>query len=139
MFEYRRQIRFQEVDAAGILFFPIFLELAHEAMEAFFDQLEGCYAGLLMKRRVGLPTVKLESDFRRPLRFGDEARIQLTVSHVGTRSLRLSYAVHDDSGALSAQIEQVVVCMNLDRLESCDMPADVRALAASAAAPPDAG
>lgn len=128
MFVHRRAVRFQDVDAAHIVFFPVFLEYAHEAMEAFFDQLDGGYRGLICARRVGLPSVRLETDFASPLRFGDVVRVELSTLHVGRRSVRLGYGLFVGARR-AASIEQVVVATCLDRLVSLELPADVRALA----------
>ena len=46
MIPYERPIRFDDVDAAGIVFFGRYAAFCHEAMEAFFDAVEGGYAYL---------------------------------------------------------------------------------------------
>lgn len=132
-----RRVRFEDVDAAGLVFFPVFLAYAHEAMEHFFDELEGGYSALILKRRVGLPAVHIESDFRAPLRYGDCMRIETTVARLGTRSLVMRYRFFRSTGPgaaaapgeLCAEVRHTVVTTNLDELRSCDMPSDVRAAA----------
>ena len=42
---YERPVRFEEVDAAQIVFFPRFLTYCHEAMEALFDDSRGATCG----------------------------------------------------------------------------------------------
>lgn len=123
-----RAVRFDEVDAAGIVFFGTIVAYVHEAMEHFFEQLDGGYARLIMERRVGVPAVKLEADFSAPLRYGDRMRIETSVARVGKRSAELAYRIlraHDD--VLCATLRHTVVVTDLDALASCDMPADVRA------------
>ena len=83
---YQRAVRFEEVDAAGIVYFPKIVSYAHEAMEDFFDSIEGGYPGLIMERRLGLPAVKLESEFSAPLRYGDEFRIETSVAPSANRT-----------------------------------------------------
>lgn len=125
-----RPVRFQDVDPAGIVFFARFATYAHEAMETFFDQVEGGYADLIMRRRVGFPAVKLEADYKAPLRYGDVVQIRTTVSHVGNRSavFRYRFVCHDEE---VAELRHTVVITDLEAMRSRDMPADVReALAA---------
>ncbi len=144
MYPYERPIRFQEIDAAGLLFFPTFLSYCHEAMESWCAALPGGYAGLVGERRIGLPAVQVEASFRAPLRYGDVARVELTVTRVGRSSLGLRYQLsrslpddHASAGgargavgdALCAVIEQVVVCTDLSRMQSLDLPPELRALA----------
>jgi 4-hydroxybenzoyl-CoA thioesterase len=83
---FERAVRFDEVDAALMLYYPRFLGYCHEAMEAMFAELEGGYPRLIKERRLGLPAVHLEVDFKSPLRYGDVVRIELTVEVLGAAS-----------------------------------------------------
>jgi 4-hydroxybenzoyl-CoA thioesterase len=128
MKRYERRVRFQEVDAAGLLFFPNFLVMCHEAMEDLCDELSGGYAGLIERRRLGLPSVHVESRFDAPLRHGDVAGIEMAVVKVGNSSLTLRYKFCREE-ILCAEVTQVVVCTNLDAQRSQPLPDDLRALA----------
>ncbi len=124
-----RPIKFEEVDAAGIVFFARFVNFAHEAMEHFFAGIEGGYAGLIMDKRVGFPAVHVEVSFASPVRYGDTLRIETTTCKVGTRSAVFHYRMRDaKTGALAADFKHTVVISDLVAMRSCDMPADVRAL-----------
>ncbi|MBM4359418.1 MAG: thioesterase family protein [Deltaproteobacteria bacterium] len=122
-----RPVRFEEVDAAGLLFFPIFAAYAHEAMAALFDGLPGGYPAMILERRIGLPAVAMTSSFRSPLRFGDVAIIETTVTRLGNRSCELSYEfLRKADGASCASMTHTVVTTDLTEVKSCPMPADVR-------------
>jgi 4-hydroxybenzoyl-CoA thioesterase len=124
---YQRPVRFQEVDPAGILFFPHFLTYAHEAMEHLFDPLDGGYARLVSERKIGLPAVRVESEFFAPLRFGDVVRIETGVAKLGNRSVTLRYVFVRASDAVQvAEIRHTVVTTDLAAMKSCPMPEDVR-------------
>jgi 4-hydroxybenzoyl-CoA thioesterase len=124
----RRSVRFDEVDAAGLVFFARFAAYGHEAMEAFFDALDGGYVALITRRRVGLPAVKLETEFHAPLRYGDTFRVETTVVKVGNKSAVFRYRfVKEPGGERVAETLHTVVTTDLDALRSVDMPADVRA------------
>lgn len=139
MVVFERPIKFEDVDAAGIVFFARFVTYAHEAMEHFFSTLEGGYPRLIMERRVGLPAVHLEISFKAPLRYGDTLRIETSVGKVGNRSAVLKYRMVDaKSGRLSAEIEHTVVLSDLRTITSCDMPDDVRARLMEHLEPPPA-
>jgi len=126
---YVRPVRFEEVDAAGILFFPRFLGYAHEAMESFFAELDGGYPRLILERGVGLPAVDVKSRYAAPVRYGDTVRIETVTSRLGGRSAVLSYRVlRERDGVLAAEIDHTVVTTALAEMKSVEMPADVRAV-----------
>jgi 4-hydroxybenzoyl-CoA thioesterase len=134
---FDRPVKFEEVDAARIVFFGHYVAWAHEAMDRFFGALDGGYARLILERRVGLPAVKVDMTFSRPLRYGDVARIETTCARLGGRSAALRYRVQDAKDrALVAEIHHTVVTTDLDAMRSCEMPADVRAQLAAHLEPP---
>lgn len=129
MILFERPIKFEEVDAANIVFFARFVTYAHEAMEHFFSSLDGGYAGLIVSRRIGMPAVQVEMSFSVPVRYGDALRIETSVARVGNRSATFHYRmIRTRDGALSADLKHTVVTTDLVTLGSCDMPGDVRAL-----------
>jgi 4-hydroxybenzoyl-CoA thioesterase len=129
MIVYERPVRFEDVDAAGLVFFARFLGYGHEAMERFFDGVPGGYVGLITKRKIGFPAVHVTCDFRAPLRYGDVARIEVTVPKIGTSSCTFRYAVTRASdGADVATIEHVVVSTDLTTVTKIALPDDARAL-----------
>jgi 4-hydroxybenzoyl-CoA thioesterase len=131
---YDRAVSFEDVDAAGIVFFARYFGYCHEAMERFFGGVPGGYVGLITKRRIGFPTVHLETDYTAPLRYGDVARIAISVAKLGTTSCTFRYDVTRTSdGAKVASITQVVVSTNLDTMTKLPMPPDCRSLLAATA------
>jgi YbgC/YbaW family acyl-CoA thioester hydrolase len=124
-----RRVRFEDVDAAGLVFFAHYPAYAHEAMERLFDEeLEGGYKALIIDRRMGLPAVALNCSYKAPLRYGDTAIIEAETRRLGIRSAELGYrVVRQADGVLCAEIEHTVVLSNLAVLGSTEMPGDVRA------------
>lgn len=124
-----REVRFEEVDPAQIVFFARYFGYAHEAMERFFGELDGGYPRLIGERRVGMPAVHVESTFHAPLRYGDTIRIETSVARLGRRSAVLRYRmIREKDGVLSAEVRHTVVCSDMNIIASRDMPDDVRAL-----------
>jgi 4-hydroxybenzoyl-CoA thioesterase len=127
MFVYERPVRFEEVDAARIVFFARFLSYAHEAMEAMFAPLDGGYVRLVTERHIGLPAVHVSCDFRSPLRFGDVARIETHVVRIGNKSVTLRYDFFRKSDGVSvATVEHVCATTDLDVMRAVPVPDDVR-------------
>lgn len=127
---YQRKVGFDDVDAAGLVFFATVFGYAHEAMEALFDGLDGGYRRLICERRIGLPAVHVEADYRLPLRYGDTLRVDTSVVRIGNRSLTLRHRLTRLNDApLAAEVLHTVVCTDLDGVKSCPMPDDVRRIA----------
>jgi 4-hydroxybenzoyl-CoA thioesterase len=123
------QVRFGDVDHAGIVYYPQFFIYFHEAFEDFFDDNGLPYDAVLNQRRVGFPTVHIETDYKLPLRYGDALDIELTVPRLGGRSATfryLGYRHRDGLLACSAQI--TCACVNLDTFKAEPIPDDLRAL-----------
>lgn len=131
MVVHERPIRFEEVDAAGLVFFARYAAYAHEAMERLFAPLEGGYPALILTRRIGLPAVRLEAEYAAPVRYGEALRIETTVARLGNRSATLRYRMIRGDGTLCAELRHTVVTTDLDRVASCPMPEDVRAVLAA--------
>jgi 4-hydroxybenzoyl-CoA thioesterase len=126
---YDRPVRFEDVDAAGIVFFARLFSYCHEAMEDLFSSLDGGYVKLITERRIGFPAVRVEADFSAPLRYGDGVKIEVTVPHVGTTSCTLAYDLaRAKDGAPIAKIKHVCVVSDLTRLAKIPIPDDVRAV-----------
>jgi 4-hydroxybenzoyl-CoA thioesterase len=129
VFVFERHVRFDEVDAAQILFFARFFNYAHDAMEAFFGQLPGGYVHLINDRKIGLPAVHVESDFKSPLRFGDVARIEVVVLRIGRSSCSFQHTMsRTRDGASVAVVNHVCAAVDLTTMKSVPLPDDMRAL-----------
>ena len=127
VFVHDQLIRFSHCDPAAIVYFPRFFDLAHSTMEDWFANGVGfALPELIIKRRVGTPTVSLHCDFIKPLRMGDTLRFELRVTKLGNASMGLQYRGLKD-GAEHLLISQTVVFMDLDAARAVPIPDDVRA------------
>ena len=124
----RRAVRFEEVDAAGIVFFARYLGYCHEGMEDFFAELPGGYAGLIMGEGVGFPAVHTKCDYLGPLRYGDVFYIETSIDRVGTTSCTFRYRLVKEDGARVADAEHVCVHARLHVLEKISFSPAMREL-----------
>jgi len=126
------RVPFSACDPAGIMFFAQYHIMFQNLVDDWVTERLGIsYAELLGPRRVGLPTVRLETDFRAPTRMGDGIRLELSVEHLGRTSLVLGFVVRGDVAAATdtvrVQARQVIVCTHLDHHTSMPFPDDLRA------------
>ena len=93
-FVYRRVVRFQETDAAGVVYFANLLSLCHEAYEASLAE-----AGVDIKRffsgssEIAVPIVHAEADFYQPLFCGDAIAITLIPRQLSPQSFEVAYTI----------------------------------------------
>ena len=121
-----RLIRFSDCDPAGMVFFPQYFIMLNGLVEDWFTQGLGInYATLLGVRRIGLPTVALQTEFRAPSRMGDSLEMRLQVERVGGRSLRLNID-YWRGATCCVQIRQTLVTTSLAHDGAIDIPQDVR-------------
>ena len=115
MHELKVVVRWGDCDPAGIVFFPKFFEMFHDAMESWFgDCLGAPYDAVTVRRKLGLPSVHTEADFKIPTRFGEALTVELRIGHVGRTSIRLDYTVRGVDGDVRATGATVCAVMDLD-------------------------
>jgi 4-hydroxybenzoyl-CoA thioesterase len=90
-FRAERRIRFSDCDPAGIVFYPQYFVLFNGVMEDWVDALGVGFADLVTRRRIGLPSVRIEADFQAVSRVGDAVHLLLEVERLGSRSLTLDW------------------------------------------------
>jgi len=119
-------VRFGDVDPAGIAYYPRIFDYIHQATEALWDVHVGKrYYYLVSEERLGFPLVHAEVDFKHPLRFGDRPVVKITAFKVGRSSLGLHYVFSvDEQNCVDARM--TLVCSNLDRLAPQPIPAAYR-------------
>ena len=108
-------VRWGDCDPAGIVFFPRFFVMFHEAMESWFGECLGApYEDVILRRKLGFPSVHTEADFRKTTRFGESVVVELRVGHLGRTSMRLEYNIVGQAGDVRATGATVCAVMDLD-------------------------
>jgi 1,4-dihydroxy-2-naphthoyl-CoA hydrolase len=127
-YEHETGVRFQDVDAAGILFFARVFELFHDAY------VEGLRAHGVELARVldagawAAPIVRSEARFRRPIRFGDRLVVELR-GELSERELTVRYRVvsSTDRSVEHATGETVHAFVDRASFKRVEAPPEVRA------------
>ena len=127
-FQRARMIRFSDCDPAGIVFYPQYFVMLNGLVEDWVSEGLGIgYHALIAERRIGLPTVRLEADFRAVSRMGDQVMLGLAVERLGSRSMTLVLRCFDPvSGELRMQMKQVLVTTSLESHRAVEIPQDLR-------------
>jgi 4-hydroxybenzoyl-CoA thioesterase len=121
------RVRFGDEDHAQIVYYPRFFNFFHIAFEDFFNDQGFPYQKVLDEEGIGFPTVRVETDFRRTLRFGDVFEVEVGVERVGRTSATFRYVGRKD-GEVAAEARMTVVCIDMKRWEPVPIPDVYRAL-----------
>lgn len=125
-FTTRAQVRFADVDPAGIVFYPRYFEMLNGAVEDWFEQALGLdFATMHLENHIGVPTVKLETEFVSPSRLGDRLEITVTPQRLGRTSCGIE-VVFSGEGRERLRAQVVLVCMDLTNHRPVEWPETVR-------------
>ena len=112
--EKELEIRFSEVDMMGVVGhgnYPLYLEDAREAFGAEF----GLSYALYIKENVFVPIVKMDVDYKRPVRFGMRPVIRIEYVPTDAAKVIFDYKLYDkESGDVFLTARTVQVFMDRD-------------------------
>ncbi len=124
----RHRVTLDEVDAAGVVFAPTLIALAHRAYEQAALERGLDLAALVRAREIALPVVRVECDFHAPSRHGDELTLAVSCARVGGSSYALTIALRGAVGDARATVTQVHACVDPATGRSTTLPEWLRAL-----------
>ena len=112
-------VRFGEIDQARVVYYPRFFHYFHQAFEEWFAQALGVsYPDLVLKENIGFPSVRVETEFLKPLRYGDRIRVDIALKEIGRTSITVGYTlVRLADGAVSARATIKNVAINNDTFQ----------------------
>jgi YbgC/YbaW family acyl-CoA thioester hydrolase len=125
LFTERRAVRFQDVDAAGIVFYPRVLEYFSDAYMAALKERGVDVPGLVASAELKLPLVHAEADYLLPLRFGDAIEIDVLAAKLGETSFTVGYRV-STAGRVAAVGQTVHVCIDSASFKPRSLPDGLR-------------
>ncbi len=127
IFSKKIRYRFGDIDDAGIAYYPSFFHYFHCHFEDWWSDAFGIkYAEVLHDRNFGLPAVRIETDFYRPIRYGDEPRIHLAVLDIGNRSVELGFWMTDEEDRLLCRARIRTVAADMRTKNKRDLPPEWR-------------
>ena len=100
-------VRFQDVDAGGVLFFARIYDYCHQAYEEFWGSEGIDRAHFFAGAEYLVPIAHSEADYRLPIRHGDRIHVRLDVARVGRASFTLRYRVTGPEGDLRVEVSTV--------------------------------
>ena len=123
-FSTPKKIRFHHCDPAGIVFYPQFFYLLHEAQEDFFAHI-GFAEHDMINAGHGVPIVDLKTQFLGMCRNGDDIIINLTLSKLGNSSIAMDYDIISE-GHVRLRANGVVVYSTVPTGKPVRIPDNLR-------------
>lgn len=121
------QVRFGDVDRAGIVYYPRIFDYFHQVFEGFFEErVRIPYPDVIGGRmRAGFPAVHYEVDFLSPLRYGDRLPVRFTTARIGRTSVTFRYEVLRGRKTLVRALG-TTVCVDMKTFRPMPIPPRLR-------------
>lgn len=123
-FAYQRTIHFADTDAAGVVFFPNYLVLAHEAYEEALTAAGIDLKAFFAATGTVVPVTKSEAEYLRPLACGDKVRVAVTPAGLTPNSYEIRFELTRLGSAdkLAARVRTEHVCIDAKTRGRCPLP-----------------
>jgi YbgC/YbaW family acyl-CoA thioester hydrolase len=126
-FVIEEQVRWSDIDRAGIIYYRQFLRFIEYAETELFRAVGLPYAQVFDMLDIWLPRVQIHFDFRVPLLLDDAIEVSAYVGKFGRKSLTLRFEVNRKSdGALVADGHVVLASVSRTTFKSITLPEGLR-------------
>jgi 1,4-dihydroxy-2-naphthoyl-CoA hydrolase len=129
-FVYPRTIHFPDTDAAGVVYFPNYLSICHEAYEESLAAAGIPIRTFFSAHKIVIPVSKSSADYLRPLFCGDKIGVSLKATLLTPDT----YAIDFDMTRLEpkpskpvAHVRTSHVCIRADTRERTPLPPELAA------------
>ncbi len=125
-FESTLRVDFSMLDPAGVVYYPVYWDLAHRFFEESWIAITGTdYPMIINSRRLGFPVVKNEATFSAPFRYGETVHCKLWVESVGHSSTVWRYEFRGADAVRRWTAKVVTVCIDMGSFERVSLPDDI--------------
>lgn len=129
IYEQRRVARMHEVDAAGIVYYARYLEFFVDIYVDFLLSHGVRVADNLRSKTFAAPIVRVEVDYKAPIRFQDEFVVEIAEATLSDKSLTIEYVARSaqDASRLHARCTQTRVFVDPKAFKPIAIPEPIRA------------
>lgn len=127
-FIYHRTVRFQETDAAGVVYFANVLALCHEAYEASLERAGFELKTFFGRSPIAVPIVHARVDFLQPMFCGDRLQVHLVPQLRQESEFEVTYHIYADEERLLGRAMTRHVCVEgeVRSRQRVSLPANLR-------------
>ncbi|MBI3264023.1 MAG: acyl-CoA thioesterase [Acidobacteria bacterium] len=123
------RVMWADTDAAGIVWFGVFMRYFENAEEELFRVLGRDRTGLLRELNIFMPRTSLACGFRSPARLGDEITVGIGVADLTDRRIEYAFDVRDrHADRLICQASYRVACVDAASFKARPFPPEILSL-----------
>ena len=124
-------VRWEDIDAAGIINYQAYLRFFGLAEAELLRSAGLSYKYLFETLGIWLPRVRVECDFKKPVKLDELLVVEAFFSRIGRTSMSLDFEVRrkSDPGTVVATGRYVLVCVRQGTFEPIEVPNEIRRLA----------
>ncbi len=123
-FTYNRTVRFQDTDAAGVVYFANVLAICHAAYEESLEASSINLKDFFTNPSVGFPIVHASVDFSRPMLVGDKLLISLIPQKIGVEKFEITYKITVGEVVVAKAITRHV-CIDVSSRSKRELPDEI--------------
>ena len=128
-FSVSEYVRWEDIDAAGIINYQAYLRFFGLAEVELFRSCGLSYKTLFDEVGIWLPRVHVECDFYQPVRLDDLLVVEAFFSHIGTSSIHIKFVARrkENLDVIVATGKYILVAVNRGEFKPRPVPENVRA------------
>ncbi len=123
-FIYNRTVRFQDTDAAGVVYFANVLGICHETYEESLEASSINIKNFFINPSVAFPIVHTSVDFLRPMFVGDKLLISLIPQKIGVEKFEITYEITVGEVIVAKAITRHV-CIDVSTRSKQELPDEI--------------
>jgi 1,4-dihydroxy-2-naphthoyl-CoA hydrolase len=100
-------VAFNDVDAAGIVYFGNVFDYCHRVFERLLETINIPLPQILKDAGWAMPLVHAEADYLKPILHGERLQVQVDLTKIGGSSLHFHYEIYGPGGELRARVTLV--------------------------------
>jgi 1,4-dihydroxy-2-naphthoyl-CoA hydrolase len=124
-FTYHRTIRFQDTDAAGVVYFANVLAMCHEAYEESLSVSKINLQMFFRNNDFAIPIVHASVDFFRPMFCGDRILISLSSNQLNHQKFEVNYQILSPESEILAKAITRHICIDPISRNRKELPSDL--------------
>ncbi|MBD2195615.1 MULTISPECIES: acyl-CoA thioesterase [Calothrix] len=123
-FTYNRSVRFQDTDAAGVVYFTNILGICHEAYEESLEAAGIDLKAFFSNPAMAFPIVHANVDFLRPIFCGDKLLVNLMPQKLSGEKFEIAYEI-SLADVLVAKAITRHVCIDVSSRSKQELPSEI--------------
>ncbi|HEY9297533.1 MAG TPA: thioesterase family protein [Phormidium sp.] len=124
-FTHNRIIRFQDTDAAGVVYFANVLAICHEAYEESLTISNINLQLFFRNNDFAIPIVHASVDFLRPIFCGDRILIDLSPNQLNSQKFEINYQIVSPENEILAKAITRHICIDPITRNRKELPSEI--------------